>query len=77
VRVQQDVRLFASLLEGGESVQHTIGRGRKGWLHVVSGTVELNDTRLRAGDGVAIDGEEILAIRSRERGEILLFDMTA
>jgi redox-sensitive bicupin YhaK (pirin superfamily) len=77
VRIQQDARLFASLLEGGQSVSHTIPRGRKGWLHVVTGSVALNGQPLAAGDGVAIDGEETLAIGAGERGEILLFDMVA
>jgi redox-sensitive bicupin YhaK (pirin superfamily) len=76
VRVQQDARLYATLLEGGQSVAHTIPRGRKGWLHVVTGTAELNGQKLQAGDGVAIDGEEQLALRSADRGEVLLFDMT-
>ncbi|MCU1277577.1 MAG: putative Quercetin 2,3-dioxygenase [bacterium] len=80
VRVQQDARMFASLLEGGQSVEHAIAAGRKGWLHVVKGSAEVNGKGLRAGDGVAIDasgGVEKLTIGSKDRGEILLFDMTA
>jgi redox-sensitive bicupin YhaK (pirin superfamily) len=77
VRVQQDARLFASVLTPGQTVAHTIPRGRKGWLHVVTGTAQLNGQALAAGDGVAIDGEEALDIGSRDRGEVLLFDMAA
>jgi redox-sensitive bicupin YhaK (pirin superfamily) len=80
VRVQQDARLYATLLEGGQSVGHIIARGRKGWVHVVTGSAELNGQKLQAGDGVAIDGEEQLTLRSREpgnRGEVLLFDLAA
>ena len=76
VRVQQDARLYASVLERGDAVDHTIPRGRKGWLHVVQGTVVLNGRRLEAGDGAAIDGEEKLLLSSEAKGEILLFDMT-
>ena len=76
VRVQQDARLYASVLERGDAVDYTIPRGRKGWLHVVQGTVILNRRQLEAGDGAAIDGEEKLSLSSEGKGEILLFDMT-
>lgn len=77
VRVQQDVRMYASVVEGAQSVEHTIARGRKGWLHVVTGAANVNGHALGAGDGIAIDGEEALTVRSDSKGEILLFDMTA
>jgi redox-sensitive bicupin YhaK (pirin superfamily) len=75
VRIQQDARVYASILDGGASVQHTIARGRKGWLHVASGAVELDGQKLSAGDGVAFDGEETLALRGDGGGELLLFDL--
>jgi redox-sensitive bicupin YhaK (pirin superfamily) len=77
VRIQQDARMFASILDAKSSVAHTIGRGRKGWLHVVRGTAELNGKPLAEGDGVAIDGEEKLTLSSKNEGEVLLFDMAA
>ncbi len=77
VRIQKDARMFASVLDGGAEVAHTIAKGRKGWLHVVKGSVELNGQLLEGGDGAAIDGEERLALTSMRAGEILLFDMAA
>jgi redox-sensitive bicupin YhaK (pirin superfamily) len=77
VRIQQDAKLYASVLSAGQKVEHTISARRKGWLHVVTGGVELNGQALGAGDGVAISGEEKLSITSRDEGEVLLFDMTA
>lgn len=76
VRVRQDVRLFASIVEGASRLTHTVARGRKAWLQVVKGVVELDGRALEAGDGVAVDGEETLTLSSKDRGEILLFDMT-
>lgn len=75
VRVQQDVRMFATLLEGGQTVTHSFAKGRKGWLHVASGTAEVGGRALKAGDGVAIEDEAQVAIRSQDRGEVLLFDL--
>jgi redox-sensitive bicupin YhaK (pirin superfamily) len=75
VRIQQDARLYASILEAGDEVSHTIPAQRKGWLHVVTGEAMVNGRMLEAGDGVAIDGEERLSISSATKGEVLLFDM--
>jgi redox-sensitive bicupin YhaK (pirin superfamily) len=76
VRIQQDARMFAALLEGsGPAVSQSIENGRLGWLHVARGSAELNGSPLKAGDGVAIQGAEKLSIRSSDRGEILLFDL--
>ena len=77
VTLQQDARVFASVLGKGESVQHTVAKDRKGWLHVVTGAVAVNGRALSAGDGLAIDGEEALNITADAKGEVLLFDMTA
>jgi quercetin 2,3-dioxygenase len=77
VRIQQDARMFATLLENGETVSHTFARGRNGWLHVARGTAQVNGTPLQAGDGVAIDGEEQISISSPDRGEVILFDLAA
>jgi redox-sensitive bicupin YhaK (pirin superfamily) len=75
VKLQQDARLYASLLDGEHTLTHAIDAGRKGWLHVVRGDATLNGIALATGDGVAIDGGEQLEIRGS--GEVLLFDMTA
>jgi redox-sensitive bicupin YhaK (pirin superfamily) len=77
VQIQQDARMFAALLEDDEAVRHTIAAGRKGWLHVVRGSIDVNGTRLETGDGLAIDGEEQLSIHAQNQGELLLFDLAA
>jgi redox-sensitive bicupin YhaK (pirin superfamily) len=77
VRIQQDARLYAALLEGGQSVKHAFGPDRKGWLHVAQGSAVINGTPLQAGDGVAIEGEAEIAIASLDRGEVLLFDLAS
>ena len=77
VRIQQNARMFASLLEGGQSVSHEFEKGRLGWLHVARGSAEVNGTSLKAGDGVGISDVAKLTIGSKDRGEILLFDLPA
>jgi redox-sensitive bicupin YhaK (pirin superfamily) len=75
VKIQQDARMYATLLEAGQTVKHAFATGRKGWLHVVTGSAAVNGQPLAAGDGVAIDGEKEISIGSNDRGEVLLFDL--
>ena len=75
VKVQQDARLYASIVKSGDAVAYTLPEGRKGWLHVVRGQATLNGQTLGAGDGVAIEGKEALTLGSPDEGEVLLFDM--
>jgi redox-sensitive bicupin YhaK (pirin superfamily) len=76
VTIHQNVDLYASVLDGGASVTHTLAPGRKGWVQIVRGAIELNGQRLDAGDGVAAENEASLALTSRADGsEVLVFDL--
>jgi quercetin 2,3-dioxygenase len=75
VTVNQDVSLFASILETGESVDYSIDQKRYGWLQVARGSVEVNGEQAQQGDGVVIVAESSLAIRGLEPSELLLFDL--
>src|SRR5690606_8744118 len=75
VRVQQDARLYSSLLKDGTSLTHTFAPGRLGWVHVARGTAKLNGVELSAGDGVSIRDEKGITLEGHGEGEVLLFDL--
>lgn len=75
VRIQQDAKLYATLLEPSRSVEHAFADDRKGWIHVARGEAEVNGIALKAGDGLAIEGEPRISIGSGSSGEVLLFDL--
>jgi redox-sensitive bicupin YhaK (pirin superfamily) len=77
LKVRQDIRLFASLLEKGKQVTYDLDQNRYGWIQVAKGSVTLNAKALKAGDGAAISEESELEITgtSDERAEFLLFDL--
>ena len=77
LKVRQDVKLFASLLEKGKQVTYHLDQNRYGWIQVAKGSVTLNGKTLKAGDGAAISEESKLEITgtSDERAEFLLFDL--
>ena len=75
VTLHQDARLYVSLLQPGEEVEHELVNGRYGWLQVAKGAIELNGKPLRQGDGAAISEEPKLDIKGAQDAEILLFDL--
>ena len=77
VVIHQDVELMASILAKGEQVSRPLRPGRKAWLQVVRGSVDLNGRDFGEGDGAAIEGETALAIAGKaEQSEFLLFDLS-
>jgi redox-sensitive bicupin YhaK (pirin superfamily) len=77
VTVHQDADIFASVLNKDERVTHTMPDGRKAWVQVVRGTIDLNGQELRAGDGARAESVASLAITARkDDSEILLFDLS-
>jgi len=75
VSMHQDVDLYASLLEAGESVTHRLRPGRGAWIQIAAGTVNLNGVTLEAGDGAAVEDEESLTLEATSSSEFLLFDL--
>ena len=72
VKIHQDVRLFATVLEG-QTVRHDLQKGRFAWVQVTRGSLELNGMLVEAGDGAAVSESQTLQLSGH--GEALLFDL--
>ena len=76
IHINQDVQLYASILNSGDEVTHEMAAGRYAWIQIISGSVDINGETLNAGDGAAISEERTLNIKARADGsEFLLFNM--
>lgn len=75
VRVHQDVDVYSTLLQPGDTVAHRPAAGRRVWVQVARGAVQLNGHTLGAGDGAALRGEPCVSLRGGADTEALLFDM--
>lgn len=76
VLIHQNARVYASLLDRGNSVDHTLEKRRHAWLQVARGAIEVNGVNLKAGDGAAIDDEPKLRITGQApQSEFLLFNL--
>ena len=73
--IHQDILFYASLLEGQFVVRYTLGQGRRAYLQVVRGSLEINRQVLKSGDGARITEEGEISLKGLPDAEILLFDM--
>ena len=75
VKINQDARLFVTLLAPREEVQHQLDAKRHAWVQVAKGEIELNGQKLQQGDGAAISNETALTLKGSKEAEVLLFDL--
>jgi redox-sensitive bicupin YhaK (pirin superfamily) len=75
LRINQDARIYGSLLDAGNSVSHQLAPGRGAWVQVVDGEIDLNGTRLSSGDGAQIEDVGSLDVTAKQDTEFLLFDL--
>jgi quercetin 2,3-dioxygenase len=75
VTIHQDAYVYASLLDGAEKVTHTSAQGRKAYVHVVRGSVDVNGQTLTAGDAAKLSGEATIELARAKDAEVLLFDL--
>jgi redox-sensitive bicupin YhaK (pirin superfamily) len=75
IAIHQDAELFLARLNPGDAVEHPLQPRRHAWLHVAEGTVELNGTKLNAGDAAAVSAETKLQVTATGKSQVLLFDL--
>jgi redox-sensitive bicupin YhaK (pirin superfamily) len=77
IAIRQDARLYASVLEPGQSVSLDLPKGRHAWAQILRGSVSVNGKKLSAGDGLAASNEPRLELAAAdgEKAELLLFDL--
>jgi len=75
LKIHQDAKIYAAILDNGQTVTHALASGRGAWLQVARGSIDANGTALAAGDGAAIENESSIVIAASEDAEILLFDL--
>ena len=73
VTIHQDARVYASLLDGGAQLTHALQPGRRAYLHLVRGALNVNGVHLQGGDAAKIEGEPLITIGNAEAAELLLF----
>jgi len=74
--IRQDVSVFAVRLRAGGRAAHALCLGRRAWLQVTVGSLEINGLQVVAGDGAVALHENSIDMVTRSAAELLLFDVS-
>ena len=80
IAIRQQAWLHGALLAADASVPLALDAGRRYWLHVAQGTVQLDDRTLQAGDALGFSGEageRLLRGAGAQEADVLLSDLPA
>jgi redox-sensitive bicupin YhaK (pirin superfamily) len=75
IPINQDADLFLGKLEAGGFAKHSLAPERHAWLQLIEGELEVNGTRLSAGDAVAVSRESSLTLAAIKPCDFLVFDL--
>ena len=75
VLIHQDACLYAALLDGDEHATHTLAAARLGYVHVASGSIDVNGQSLHAGDAMKLSGPVDIVLKNGHEADVLLFDL--
>jgi len=75
VTLHADAAISAGLIDGAERVERELDPGRRTYVHLVRGSLEVNGQRLAAGDALRMEGEPALILAEGKDAEVLVFDL--
>jgi redox-sensitive bicupin YhaK (pirin superfamily) len=77
VTLHADATLSAGLFDGDERAELMLDPRRIAYVHLVRGSLRVNDHSLQAGDAARLDQETRLVLEGGEGAEVLVFDLAA
>ena len=75
--LHEDARIFGGLFHDSERKELELPRNRRAYLHVIRGSIAVNETRLNAGDGVKINPPGNVVLQHGRDADIILFEVLA
>jgi len=75
VTIHADAAIYSGLFDGTPTLRRELDPSRKTYVHVVRGSVVVNDRPLQAGDALRLESDAALTIESGVDAELLMFDL--
>ena len=75
VLIHADAKLYAGLFDGDEFAALTLDAGRKTYVQLIRGQLQVNGQMLHAGDAMALQAESRLQLTGGQSAEVLVFDL--
>ena len=76
VKIHADAKVYAGLFDGTQAANLEIDPKRKSYVHLIRGTLVINDQPLTGGDALLIENESSLEISAGVDAEVLIFDLS-
>lgn len=77
VKIHADARVFVGLFDGHQSQKLDLDLQRKTYVHLIRGSLHVNDIALSSGDALLVENESSLLISNGEDAEVLVFDLSS
>lgn len=75
VHIHQDATFYVSALKAGNAVEHVLKTGRRAFVYVIEGEIELNGEKFETGDQARLTEIEKIEIRGIKPSELILIDL--
>jgi len=77
VSISADAKMYAGLFDGEQSASLKLDPSRKAYVHLIRGSLQVNDQELNGGDALLIQDESQLTLTNGKSAEVLVFDLSA
>ncbi|MBS1210262.1 MAG: pirin protein [Proteobacteria bacterium] len=77
VLIHADASLYAGLFDGDEQAELALDPGRKAYVHLIRGSLQVNGLQISAGDAIRIEHEHGISLSKGSDAEVLVFDLAA
>jgi len=77
VTIHADAKVYAGLFDGTQRARIALGPGRKGYVHLVRGRLDVNGRSLGGGDAALLENESSIDVANGSDSEVLVFDLAA
>ena len=77
VTVHADAKIYAGLFDGQDTATLALNPARKTYMHLVRGSLQVNNLPLVAGDAALLVSESELVLARGVDAEVLVFDLAA
>jgi len=75
LKIHQDATFYVARLNAGESVTHKLAAGRRAFLYVIEGALDVNGEQLATGDQARLTAVEQIELTAAQASEIILIDL--
>jgi quercetin 2,3-dioxygenase len=73
--MNQDAEMYIGRLAKSAKDELRLAKGRKAWVQVVKGAIEVNGELLKASDAAAFAEEEVLKFKAESDSELIVFNL--